>query len=156
MRKLLPYKGTAYTLQNMYGQILDSLPYCRRNFSGLDTPGKLWDHIKPRLTYVPDPHGLELLQSVQTLMNPATNWHRIAGAGDCDCFTLLTLAVLTVNPVYKSVDKFAVLVGNNPDEPSHIYSALKWRGRLIAIDFTNPALNWERPYKFRQYIPFNL
>jgi hypothetical protein len=136
--------------------VIDSLPYTNQHFYGLDTPYKLFNRVKPLLTYRKDPEGLELLQSVPSLMDPKKNWHKIAGAGDCDCFTLLTLAILSVNPVYNHVDKFAVLVGNNADEPSHIYSAVKWHGKLVHIDFTNPAINIERPYLYRQYVPFNL
>jgi len=153
MRKSLPYKGVEYTLNQMRYQIRDSLPYCRQHFSGLNTPQQMWNRLKPLVRYVQDPPNVELLQSVPTMMNRRTNWHRIAGAGDCDCFTILVLSTLKANPVYNSVDKFAVLVGNTWDEPTHIYAAVKWKGRLIAIDLTNPALNVERPYKFRQYVP---
>lgn len=155
MRKLLPYKNVQWTLKHIRYQVNDSLQYCEKYFYGLDTPDKLWNRIKPLLTYRADPPGLELLQSVPTLMDPRKNWHKLAGAGDCDCFTILTLSILTVNPVYNNVEKYAVLVGNNAEEPSHIYTALKYRGKMLTIDFTNPALNVERPYIYRQYVPYN-
>lgn len=155
MRKLLPYKDTQWTLKHLKTQVIDSLPYCNRVFYGLNTPEQLWKRVKPLLTYRADPQGLELLQTAQTLLSPYKNYHGIAGAGDCDCFTILTLAILTVNPAYNYVDKFAVLVGNNAEEPSHIYTALNYNGRMVAIDFTNPALNIERPYLYRQYVKFN-
>jgi len=153
MRKLFPYKGVEFTLEKMKIQIADSLPYCYQHFNNLKTPEQVWNAIKPKIKYISDPPGLELLQTVPTLLDAKKNWHKIPGAGDCDCFTIFALSVLYVN---KYVNKYAVLVGNNINEPSHIYAGVKYKGRFIALDFTNPAINIERPYKYRQILPFTL
>jgi hypothetical protein len=112
------------------------------------TPEQLFIFLKSIFNYTSDPRGVELLQSVPTLMQRN-------GKGDCDCGTILTLAssyYLGFGPLYVS------LVGNNARSPSHIYSEVfdKDKREIVAMDLTNPYYGMEREYEYKQRIGFKI
>jgi len=145
----VPYKNLTHTLKCIKLQVIDSLPYIHNYVdSSINTPKQLFKHLKKQVTFKADPHGVEYLQTVQTLMNNG-------GFGDCDCQTILALTAfqyLNFNPCY------VVLVGNNSINPSHIYTEVYDREarEIKAFDLTNPIYNMQRPYKYKQRILFKI
>lgn len=145
----VPYQSLEHTLKALKVQVADSLDFAS-NFipSDIQSPGELFDYLKPYLHYRNDPKKVELLQSFQTLMNRG-------GKGDCDCFTIAGLASCVVcdfKPLY------VALAGNSIFLPTHIYlEAYDLEDRKIcALDFTNQEYDFERPYKFKQRLLFRL
>ncbi len=143
-----PYKDINRTLRGLRTQVIDSLEYCVFNMPKFDNPVDMFNHLRLITTYRLDPKNVELIQTVPTLME--SNYHGVSGAGDCDCFTVLTLAMCIANGWN---DNFIILVGRTKVSPVHIYSAVKFKGELITLDLTNAYANIERPYKYRQIIP---
>lgn len=145
----VPYVSLKHTLLCIKLQVKDSLSFVPQYIpSNIDTPRELFEYLKPDLKYKKDPEGVELLQTMQTLMNRN-------GRGDCDCFTITALACsyyLGFKPLY------VVLAGNSALAPSHIYAAMYDRseGKICAFDLTNPVYNMQRPYKFKQKLLFNI
>lgn len=131
-------------------QIVDSLEFARNTCPPCATPEDLWNYLKPRLHFEDDPEGIEDFQSMQTLFLRK-------GYGDCDCFTITTVACLIVN----NFDNIYVdLVGVSKKYPSHIYCDVMFQGQRCVLDFTNPRYNMERNknpkgeiYKYRQRLP---
>jgi len=77
------------------------------------------------------------------------------GRGDCDCFTILTLAsckFLNFGPQY------VALASNMKKGPTHIYSEVfdGDKDRVCAMDLTNPDYDTERPYRFKQRLNFSI
>jgi hypothetical protein len=143
----VPYKDINQVLQAMRTQIIDSLDYCVEELPSFDHPEQLFDFCRNITTYHLDPKGVELIQSVPTLLE--NNYWGISGAGDCDCFTILTIALCIAQGWN---DNFIVLVGRKKVAPVHVYSAVKFNGQLYTLDLTNPYINIERPYKYRQFV----
>jgi len=143
-----PYKDINRTLQMMRIQIIESLDYCVNELPSFKDPKDLFQFCRRVTTYHLDPKNEELLQSVPTLFED--NWWGQSGAGDCDCFTILTLALCVANGWN---DNYIVLVGRTKRAPVHIYSAVKYNGKIYTLDLTNPYINIERPYKYCQWIP---
>lgn len=148
----VPYKNLAHTLKSLKIQVIDSLPHIEKYIpSDIKNPEELFDYLKDHVVYRKDPKGVELLQTVQTLMDGAY-WGE-PGHGDCDCFTILTLAAceyLGFKPV------FVCLVSNSRMSPSHIYTEV-WdnnKKRFCVFDLTNPYYDMERSYKYKQTLPF--
>jgi hypothetical protein len=143
------YEDLAHTLQAIKIQVEDSLPYIGKYIPrSIKTPAELFKFLKTKTTYQKDPQGIELLQTVQTLMNRG-------GRGDCDCFTILTLAAchyLGFSP------QFIALVGKTKASPTHIYSLVydESKKKICALDLTNPTYCMERSYNYRQILPFNM
>ncbi len=144
----LPYKDIDQVLQGISTQIIDSLDYCVTELPKFRNPKQLFDFCRLTTTYHPDPKGTELLQSVPTLYD--NNYWGKAGAGDCDCFTILTIALCIANGWN---DNYIVLVGRKKIAPVHVYSAVQFDGELITLDLTNQYPNIERDYKYRQLVP---
>lgn len=147
MEVTVPYKNLTHTLKCLRIQVIDSLPYISRYIPHtIQTPEELFYFLKDNVVYKKDPKGVELLQTVQTLM-------KRGGHGDCDCFTILTLAACR----YLNFSPVAVrIVGNQKSGPSHIYS-LVWdeqRQSMCAMDLTNPKYCMERSYKYKQTLDF--
>jgi hypothetical protein len=144
-----PYKSLKHTLEMLKRQVEDSLPYMEDYIpDSIDSPERLFYFLKTITSYKKDPRGIELLQTVPTLMD-------LGGKGDCDCFTILTLAsccYLGFNP------QFVKLVGKTKIAPSHIYSTVydKRKGKVCAMDLTNSYYCVERPYNFQQILNFSL
>ena len=148
-----PYKDLADTLNNLKIQVQDSMPYIGKYIpSDISTPEQLFYFLRSKVKYKKDPHNVELLQTVQTLMDRD-------GKGDCDCFTILTLAACTYLGFYSEEHPLQIaLVGKSKKVPSHIYT-LVWdedKNKYCVFDLTNPYYCMERSYPYRQLIPFNM
>lgn len=146
---LIPYKSLKHTLECLKQQVIDSLPYMQDYIpDNISSPEQLFYFLKSITTYKKDPPGIERLQMVPTLMD-------LGGKGDCDCFTILTLASchhLGFGPQYVK------LVGKTKKAPSHIYSVVydDVRRKLCAMDLTNNFYCKERPYNNQQILTINL
>jgi len=143
-----PYQDINHTLEGIRTQIIDSLDYCVNDLPRFKTPDEIFTFCRSITKYKNDPHQIELLQTVPTLLND--NFHGQSGAGDCDCFTILTISLCIACGMNNN---YIVLVGRTKVAPVHIYSAVKWQGKLYTLDLTNPYINVERSYKYRQFIP---
>jgi len=141
------YKDINQVLKGMRTQVIDSLDYCVNELPKFQNPEQLFEFCRLTTTYKKDPTGIELLQSVPTLYD--NNYWGKSGAGDCDCFTILTLALCIANGWN---DNYIVLVGRKKVAPVHVYSAVVFNGNLITLDLTNPYPGIERDYKYRQFV----
>jgi len=145
------YKDLDDTLFHLKLQVKHSLPFASIVVPEFSHPRELFDWLKKRVTYKNDPPETELLQSMQTLLSG--NFWGIKGAGDCDCFTIATLASAIVNGWD---NLYIVLVGRQKSHPVHIYTVIYWGGKRYVIDLTNKEFNQERDsYKYFQEVPVN-
>ena len=148
MERLERYKNIKRTMTGVKVQILDSLDYTDKFLPTIPKYDivMLWKTLKPIVRYRNDPKDRELLQSVPTLFS--NNFHGIPGAGDCDCFTILTTtACIVLNFPCK-----ICLVGRSHKEPVHIYNKI-WDGKYyVPFDMTNNQVGKERYYPIKQEI----
>lgn len=144
----VPYKDINQVMRGMREQIIDSLHYCNDELPKFDNPEQLFQFCRLITTYKSDPKGNELLQSVPTLLDD--NYWGKSGAGDCDCFTILTIALCIANGWN---DNYIVLVGRKKLAPVHVYSMVDIKGVRYVLDLTNPYMDIERSYKYRQIVP---
>ena len=144
----LKYDDINQTLQGIQLQILDSMEYCLTQLPQFKDPEELFKWCRLVTTYKNDPPRTELLQSVPTLFEH-NYWGR-SGAGDCDCFTILTIALCMAQGWNKN---YIVLVGRSKKAPVHVYSAVEFKGKVYTLDLTNPYINIERDYKYCQWLP---
>lgn len=149
MVKYESYKDLRSTLLDLKTQVIDSLDFADEflpdDFEG---PRDFFYWLKPQLHYKRDPKNEELLQTFQTLM-------KRNGQGDCDCFTIASLAaceILGYGPLYVN------LVGKTNLIPTHIYIEVfdPTKDKIKVMDFTNPYYNMERTYKFKQRLLFRI
>lgn len=145
-----PYRDLDYTIDMIRIQTVDSIPYCYENLPQFRNPRELFNWCKMNTVYHDDPKGVELIQGVDTLLSKENNYWGIYGAGDCDCFTVLTLALCVSNGWN---DNYIVLVGRNKKKAVHIYSTVVFDGRSYSLDLTNTYINEERKYPYRQMMP---
>ncbi len=143
------YRDLDQTMDGIRIQVIDSIPFCIEHLPKFKNPRELFKWCKMNTTYHEDPKGTELLQGVDTLLTE-NNWWGKPGAGDCDCFTILTLALCIANGWN---DNYICLVGRSKKKAVHIYSAVVLNNQLYTLDLTNPYINMERPYKYRQMMP---
>lgn len=144
-----PYVSLEYTLLMLKEQAKRSVPFARRFLPAHHmTPAEMFDFLKSEVIYINDPDGVELLQSMPTMFSE-NNFHGIYGAGDCDCFTLTSLACFAAKG-WNNCN--VVLVGRDHAAPVHIYSMVNG----IAFDLTNATFGKERNYKFKQILPIKL
>jgi hypothetical protein len=146
---LIPYKSLKHTLGCLKDQVIDSIPYVSDYIPDtIYSPEDLFYFLRSITTYKNDPKGRELLQTLQTMMERN-------GYGDCDCFTIATLAS---NYYLRFGPQFVNLVGNERKGPSHIYSSVydKKRNLVCAMDLTNPYYNTERKYAYIQTLDFKI
>lgn len=144
-----PYVDLTYTLQSLKIQIIDSLDFASTFIpNDINTPEQLFDFLKSQVRYKKDPQGIEYIQTLQTLI-------KNGGRGDCDCFTVASIASLFVcgfKPLYVTI------VGNNSVSPSHIYAEVydPTELKIMPFDLTNPHYGMERSYKFKQRLKITL
>ena len=146
-KRKVQYKDINQVMRAMREQIAGSIPYCLDELPTFRDPQAMFEFCRLITTYHSDPPGVELIQSVPTLLD--NNFWGIPGAGDCDCFTILTVALCIANGWNEN---YIVLVGRKKIAPVHVYSATRFNGKLITLDLTNPYPNIERPYKYRQLV----
>lgn len=152
MVEKMPYVNLDHALKYFKIQVIDSLPFAARYVPQFDNPEQLFNWLKTRVTYKHDPPGVELFQTFPRLMSE-NNFHSIPGAGDCDCFTIATLAACIVNGWTNNVG--IKLVGRQPGTPVHIYQYIDWNGRRQFLDLTNNSYNSERFYPYYQNLKFH-
>ena len=141
------YQDINRTLEMMRVQIIDSLDYCIEDLPTFNSPRELFQFCRAITTYHNDPKGIELLQTVPTLLD--NNYWDVPGAGDCDCFTILTIALCVAQGWNEN---YIVLVGRTKRAPVHGYSAVKINDKLYTLDLTNPYIDIEREYKYKQLV----
>jgi hypothetical protein len=149
MQVSIPYKNLTHTLKALKVQIIDSIPFMSQYIpTDIQTPGELFIYLKSITTYKSDPKGIELLQSVPTLLDRG-------GRGDCDCLVILSISSFLFLG-FKKIN--VVLVGNKSFSPTHIYTEIydMDKGGFIPFDLTNPTYGKERSYKFKQSLKFCL
>ena len=140
-----PYDDINQVMSLIRDQIIDSLKYASYNCPKFRTPENLYKWLKRRVTYIKDPVGIELLQTMQTLFD--ANRHGIPGAGDCDCFTITAIACMKVQGWSRCR---IYLAGRTRKVPVHIYAGVKFKGKELIFDLTNDKINEERKYPYRQ------
>lgn len=143
----VPYTDINATMQGIRTQVIDSLEYCANEMPRFSDPEQMFKALKEMVTYKNDPPGVELLQSVPTLFE--NNYWKKRGAGDCDCFSILALAMCIVNGWN---DQQIVLAGRSKLAPVHIWTRVKYKGKYYDFDLTQPYFNTCREYKFVQYL----
>jgi hypothetical protein len=93
-------------------------------------------------TYFGLPEDLELLQRPELLL--------ATGAGDCDCFTMLTAAMLKCAGVEPAIETIAA----DPDLPgkwSHVYALAIDGGQVIPMDTSHGKyFGWEAKNAYRR------
>lgn len=106
-----------------------------------DNARDIYRQLKAHTTYKNDPPGIELLQSLPTLLDD--NYWGSPGLGDCDCFTIAFTACCKA----KGVPVKIILAGRKPNEFTHIYNLAKMNGSWFDADLTEPGFSQRRYYK---------
>ena len=150
-RYKIPYPGLNESLKHLRTQVIHSLPYTVKNLPRFSTPEEIFKYCKSKYTFRNDPPGTELFQTVPTLLQ--NNDIGNPGHGDCDDATIFCLAEL-LNSGFTDIG--IVLTGRNKTNASHIYVYVIDNGQRKILDLTNKNFNQERPYPFKQYIPFKI
>lgn len=150
MKLRKPYKDINDTLRHIRLQVMESIPFAEEVCPQFDTPGDLFRWMKDRVVYRLDPEGVELVQTMQTMWNG--DYWGTPGAGDCDCFTVATLACCYIQDWKGPL--WIKLAGRTRQGPVHIWSGLQWQGHEYALDLTNRQPAQERPYKYVQRLIF--
>lgn len=145
---IVPYTDINATMRGIRQQVIDSLEFCVNEMPRFDDPEQMFKALKNMVTYKNDPPGTELLQSVPTLFK--NNYWGISGAGDCDCFSILVLAMCVAHGWNKQE---IILAGRSKLMPVHIWTVVYVDGKRYAMDLTNAYCNVERNYKFIQVLP---
>jgi hypothetical protein len=141
----IKYPGLSKTLSYLLDQAYLSIDYCRYKFGTNNDIQDIWNIGKSNLIYHHDKKNIEQIQNVGTLFE--NNIHGTPGAGDCDCFTVFTIAMLLANN-HKINDIYIILQGKQKDAPSHILTA--YNNKLL--DFTEPHFNTVRNYNYFQIL----
>jgi hypothetical protein len=148
MQSRVPYQDINQTLRGIHTQVCDSLEFCANKMPIYRDPINMFYSLKKMIKYHNDPPGVELLQTVPTLFE--NNYWKIPGAGDCDCFSILILAMCCVHGWNK---QRIVLCGRSKRAPVHIFTQVYYNGEWITLDLTRPLHNSHRKYKFYQFLP---
>lgn len=146
------YLSLNETLQYMRLQIAEGLNYAAENCPRFNNAAELFYYLKPRLKYKHDPHEVELLQSLPTLLNANENFWGVAGAGDCDCFVIAALTLFNTSEIKGRA--WIKLAGRSKQYPVHIWCGIDHNGEELTIDLTERKFNTERPYPYIQKIYF--
>jgi hypothetical protein len=145
---IVPYTDINATMRGIRQQVIDSLEFCVNEMPRFEDPEQMFKALKNMVTYKNDPPGTELLQSVPTLFKD--NYWGISGAGDCDCFSILVLAMCVAHGWNKQE---IILAGRSKLMPVHIWTVVYVDGKRYSMDLTNAYCNVERNYKFIQVLP---
>jgi len=143
------YTSLDECLKHLRLQIEESIKYADKVTPHFTHPANFFNWLKPQLTYKKDPRGVELLQSMPTLLN--NNFYGTPGAGDCDCFTITAAACCMV----QNWRTFIILAGRNKYTPVHIWSGVTINGQDYHLDFTNKIPNFTRYYPYTQKLYIN-
>jgi len=143
------YTTLQRTLDAMQAQIEDSLSFARNFVPRGETPRSLFTLLKQHTTYRHDPPGVELLQSMPTLMH--NNFYGIPGAGDCDCFVIAAVSSCVVEKIPVRI----VVVGNTRKNPTHVYCEVLDGGRWTAFDLCSPFYGETKKYRYLSRINVN-
>jgi len=151
-----PYTDINRTVNMLREQVIDSIPTAVEVCPKMRHPEELFKWLRLNTSYKNDPEGYELIQSMNTLLT--TYEHRSGhvygpGQGDCDCFTVTTLACLYVQGEAWQKDFGFYLLGRSKKAPVHIYSYVNWKGEELVMDLTRPYINDARHYPRYQKIP---
>ena len=141
----IPYQDINETLKGLHIQVCDSLDYCAQNFE-YKNPRQMYYDLLPKIIYKNDPPGTELIQSVPTLFE--NNYWGTSGMGDCDCFSVLTLAIGSVNKWKQRI----VLCGREYSAPVHIFTQVFWNGAWRTVDLTDRLYDTHRKYPLYKYL----
>ena len=146
-----PYENIEETMIYLKRQIIDSLSFAAQYVpEQVNDARGLWNFLKPRLTFVDDPKGTELLQSFETLMWGSRTG--VSGGGDCDCFVIGATASANIIPIACKI----VLAGRERKAPVHIYNLMYYNNSWVPFDLTEPLFGMKRDYLFYQIINANL
>lgn len=148
---LKEYESLSDVLIHIKKQIIDSLDYAEKTVPKFAEPESLFYWLKDRIIYREDPATIELIMSMETMMNGSRTGTR--GAGDCDDFTITGIASCYANGWH---DIKIALAGRQADAPVHIYFLVNFGGEWFSFDLTNKQFNHQRPYKFRQLLDFRI
>jgi hypothetical protein len=140
------YRDLHHTMQGMCRQISDSLDYAATFVPRGTTPRQLFWLLKQHTVYKNDPPGVELLQSMPSMME--NNYWGIPGAGDCDCFSITTAACCKV----LGIPCRLVLVGQSPKAPSHVYCEVKDGDKWVPFDLVNTFYGETKNYRYLSVI----
>lgn len=148
---LKEYESLEDVLQHIKVQVNDSIEFAGEFCPTFSDPESLFYWLHDRVKYVSDPTTIELIMTMKTMMSGDRTG--IRGGGDCDDFTITGLACL----ISQGFDiNNIVLVGNNRRTPVHIFCETFHEGDWYSFDLTNAEYNFERPYKYRQSLPFGV
>lgn len=142
---LIDHPGLNQVLKYIVLQAEISIPYCVDRWGTNNSLTDIWQIGKANLVYKNDADKIEQIQSVPTLF--LDNIHKIPGAGDCDCFTVFTIAMLKANN-FDSQKISIYLQGQSKSQPSHVLT--DYDG--IKLDFTQPIIDDVRKYKYYDII----
>ena len=137
------------TLYWIIEQAKASYPYAVENFTP-STPEQIFNTFRNLTEFHSDPKGVELIQSLPTLLTD--NYHGISGAGDCDCFVTSLIALLWASGY---TDISIVLTGRDKKTPKHIYLYVYVNGTRYTMDATQAYYDSERHYPYKQEIPIS-
>jgi len=144
----VPYTDINATMRGIRTQVIDSFEFCINEMPTFEDPEQMFKALRNMVTYKNDPPDTELLQSVDTLFR--NNYWGVPGAGDCDCFSILVLAMCAAHGWNQQE---IILAGRNKLMPVHIWTVVYVNGKRYSMDLTNPYINIERKYKFIQVLP---
>ena len=152
MKLDIEYPGLKRTLLGVKDQAVESVDYMDQKIpDNIRTPEALFYYLKGITKFKKDPFGIEHIKTSRTL------FEKYKGRGDCDCFTVTSLASLEALGLAKQL--YIVLVSKNKRIPSHIYVAFDdKKGVHHIFDLTNPWYDFERTknYRYKQLIPINI
>jgi hypothetical protein len=141
------YKNLDDTMRHIRLQVNDGIPWAHENIPTFADPIVFYHWFRPLCKYRKDPPGVELLQSLPTLIT--NNFYGVPGTGDCDCFSIAVLTCCAVQP-WNGARQWVKLAGRNKREAVHIWTGVTWNGKDYALDMTNPLPLQERDYQYIQ------
>lgn len=115
LQKEIPYNNLEQVIKWIRFKIKESIPFAKNYIPNYITnPEELYYYLRGKVKFIPDPKGVELLQSMPAFIYD--NYHGVPFGGDCDCMSITAAASLkAIGEPYK-----IVLCGNS-NRPSHIF-----------------------------------